>query len=255
MAKRFYWIRLKDDFFNKREIKKLRRLAGGDTYTIIYLKMLLLAAKTDGILTWTGLEDTFAKELALDLDERDEDVEMTLAYLIDKGLAETQTQEKYFLPYSLEVVGSEGDSAERVRRMRTKKALQCDALPLHCNTEIESRDREREKKQDTREREETQDPDALTLENVRAYCLEIGSSVDPERFFDYYESVGWKTTAGNPIVDWRAKLRSWKDTERKRPSNFGTILAEDFGQRRTTGNPFLDSLMDDQQAAEVITKE
>lgn len=245
MAKRFYWIRLKDDFFNKREIKKLRRLAGGDTYTIIYLKMLLLAAKTDGILTWTGLEDTFAKELALDLDERDEDVEMTLAYLIDKGLAETQTQEKYFLPYSLEVVGSEGDSAERVRRMRTKKALQSDALPLHCNTEIESRDRdrEREKKQDTREREKKQDPDTPTLEAVRNYVADNGMTFDPDRFYDRYQSQGWRTSNGNPITDWQALCRYWQRTQ------------VEHSPKETTGNPFLDSLMDDQQAAEVITEE
>ena len=37
-TKKYYWLKLKDDFFNSREIKKLRRIAGGDTYTIIYLK-------------------------------------------------------------------------------------------------------------------------------------------------------------------------------------------------------------------------
>ena len=72
MAKRYYWLKLKDDFFTSKEIKKLRRVAGGDTYTIIYQKMLLLAMKSDGILTWTGLEDTFGEELALELDEKTE---------------------------------------------------------------------------------------------------------------------------------------------------------------------------------------
>ena len=56
-CKRYYWLRLHDDFFDSKRIKKLRRMAGGDTYTIIYLKMQLLAMKTDGIIKWTGLEE------------------------------------------------------------------------------------------------------------------------------------------------------------------------------------------------------
>ena len=42
MGKRYYWLKLPDDFFRQKPIKKLRRIAGGDTYTIIYLKMLLV---------------------------------------------------------------------------------------------------------------------------------------------------------------------------------------------------------------------
>ena len=34
-AKRYYWLRFRDDFFDSKRIKKLRRMAGGDTYVII----------------------------------------------------------------------------------------------------------------------------------------------------------------------------------------------------------------------------
>lgn len=47
MAKRYYWLKLPDGFFRQKAIKKLRKIAGGDTYTIIYLKMLLVAMKQD----------------------------------------------------------------------------------------------------------------------------------------------------------------------------------------------------------------
>ena len=30
--KRYYWLKLSEDFFRQKEIKKLRRIAGGDTY-------------------------------------------------------------------------------------------------------------------------------------------------------------------------------------------------------------------------------
>ena len=132
-GKRYYWLRLKDDFFNSKRIKKLRNMAGGDTYTIIYLKMQLLAMKTDGIIRWTGLEESFADELALDLDEKPDDVSVTLLYLLQTGLAETQDNISFFFPYAVENTGSEGASAQRVREFRDRQALQCNAELLQSN--------------------------------------------------------------------------------------------------------------------------
>lgn len=126
-GKRYYWLRLKDDFFSSKRIKKLRNMAGGDTYCIIYLKLQLLAMKTEGVLTWTGLEENFAEELALDLDEKSEDVEVTLLYLLKVGLAETQDNTHFFFPYAVENTGSEGASAQRVREYRERQTLQCNA--------------------------------------------------------------------------------------------------------------------------------
>ena len=46
--KRLYWLKLREGFFSERAMKKLRRMAGGDTYTIIYLKLLLLGLRAGG---------------------------------------------------------------------------------------------------------------------------------------------------------------------------------------------------------------
>ena len=50
MAKRYFWLKLKEDFFRQKEIKKLRKIAGGDTFTIIYLKLQLLSLQDNGKL-------------------------------------------------------------------------------------------------------------------------------------------------------------------------------------------------------------
>lgn len=50
MGKRYWWLKLPENFFDAIEIKKLRRIAGGDTYTIIYLKMMLLSLKNNGYI-------------------------------------------------------------------------------------------------------------------------------------------------------------------------------------------------------------
>ena len=62
--KKYYWLKLQNDFFSHKEIKKLRKIAGGDTYTVIYLKMLLVSLKNDDCLFYDGVEETFAEELA-----------------------------------------------------------------------------------------------------------------------------------------------------------------------------------------------
>ena len=160
--KRYYWMRLQEGFFNSKRIKKLRRIAGGDTFTIIYLKMQLLALRGEGVLEYTGLENTFAEELALDLDEDADNVEVTINYLLSCGLMETSDEKEFFLPYCASNIGSEGSSTKRVREHRERKALleneasvtqplQCNDLALLCNGEIEKEkdiEIEKEKKPD-----------------------------------------------------------------------------------------------------------
>ena len=48
-----------------------------------------------------------------------------------------------------------------------------------------------------------------TLEDVAAYCAERGSKVDPQRWYDFYLSNGWKV-GKNPMRDWKAAVRSWE---------------------------------------------
>ena len=125
MGKRYYWLKLPEGFFRQKPIKKLRKIAGGDTYTIIYLKMLLIAMKNDGKLYFEGVEDDFYEELALDLDEDSENVKVTVLFLIRQGLMELVDETEYRLTECGKMVGSESASAERVRRHRENKALQC----------------------------------------------------------------------------------------------------------------------------------
>ena len=122
-CEKYYWLKLKDDFFSSKRIKKLRRLAGGDTYTIIYLKLQLIAMKNDGYIAWTGLEDDFADELALDLDEDPDNIKVTLSYLLHCGLAETSDNVNFYFPYAVENTGSETTAAIRQRKSRTNRAL------------------------------------------------------------------------------------------------------------------------------------
>jgi len=119
--KRFWWLKLQETFFGDIKIKKLRRLADGDTLTIIYLKMQLLSLRNDGILIHDGVEESFAEELALALDEETENVKLVLVYLEKQKLIERLSDSAFLLPEAAESMGSETDAAERMRNMRSKK--------------------------------------------------------------------------------------------------------------------------------------
>lgn len=133
--KRYYWLKLMDDFFASKRIKKLRKLAGGDTYTIIYLKMQLLSLNRGGYLEYTGLEDEFYKEVALDIDEDESNVQITIQYLLSCGLLQTSNNIEYLLPFVQDNLGSETASTQRSRKSRknAQKALQCNNSTTYCN--------------------------------------------------------------------------------------------------------------------------
>ncbi|CAI3547900.1 phage replisome organizer N-terminal domain-containing protein [Clostridium neonatale] len=136
--KTYYWLRLKVDFFRQREIKKLRKIAGGDTYTIIYLKMQLLSLKNEGLLFYEGTEESFEEQLSLEIDEELDNVKITLAYLFRNNLIEEVKDNEFLLPKAKECMGKESGSAERVRKHRKKQAIQPvqGQTTLQCNTDV-----------------------------------------------------------------------------------------------------------------------
>lgn len=115
-GKRYYWLKLREDFFESKRIKKLRRIS--ETCLVIYLKMQLKALKTDGIIEFANVEDNFVSEMALDLDEPEELVKRTLTFLLDQGLCECFDGVTYSFPYVEYNTGSETASAQRSREYR-----------------------------------------------------------------------------------------------------------------------------------------
>ena len=136
--KRYYWIQLTQDFFNSKEMKLLRKIAGGDTHTIIYLKMMLISLEDGGCIYYDGLADNLAEEIALMIDENIEDIKITLLFLESKGLLTRKNDRDYFLEQVPEMVGSETATARRVRKFReNKQALQCNTDETKCNGDID----------------------------------------------------------------------------------------------------------------------
>lgn len=165
MAKRYYWLKLKDDWFNSKVIKKLRRIAGGDTYTIIYLKTLLLSLKSEGKLYYEGVEESFEEELALELDEDADNVRVTMNFLKSYGLLEIVDTDEYMLTEVPTAIGSESSAAGRMRRSRAnknkklleEKASQCYTSVTGSDSPVTDRYTEKDIEKDIEKEKEDKD--------------------------------------------------------------------------------------------------
>jgi len=125
--KRYYWLKLEENYFDLKVQKALRKLPSGSDMLICYLKMQLKYLNTNGIIEYQGIYEDVAQEIALDIDEEEDLVKMTLSLLekwkviepCDSGIYITEMQER---------IGSKTDVALRVAKYREKQKM------LHCNT-------------------------------------------------------------------------------------------------------------------------
>lgn len=162
--KRYYWIQLAQDFFKSKEMKLLRKIAGGDTHTIIYLKMMLISLEDGGHIYYDGLADNLAEEIALVIDENVEDIKITLIFLESKGLLTRKNDRDYFLEQVPEMVGSETASTRRSRKHRESRGLHCNTIATTCNGDIDI-----EKDIDTEiEKDVDENPVALIVEEYQS---------------------------------------------------------------------------------------
>lgn len=139
-TKRYYWFKMPDNFFNQIEIKMLRKIAGGDTFVIIYLKLLLISLKNNGQLFFEGFGSDVAEEVALEIDEDLENVIITLNFLKSKGLMTEVEADVYELQKAKLLVGSESATAERMRRSRERKRNNVTPELHHGYVDIEKRE-------------------------------------------------------------------------------------------------------------------
>ena len=131
--KRYYWLKLKEDFFTDIRMRRLRKISAGGTYTIIYLKLLLLSLRDEGKLYFEKVDETFAKELALVIDETEDDIMITLQYLERVGLIEVIAEDEYFLTELPALIGSETDWTSKKRKYRgQRKELTGRTMSSNC---------------------------------------------------------------------------------------------------------------------------
>lgn len=119
--KKYYWLKLKETFFSDLRIKKLRKMAGGDTYTIIFQKIMLLSLKDNGLIKFQNIEQNLQKELALILDEDEDNLIVTLGFLTQTNILEKKDERTFYIPLVAELTGVETDFARKKENIEKDK--------------------------------------------------------------------------------------------------------------------------------------
>ncbi len=209
--KRYYWLKLKTDFFLQPKIRKMRSLENGSDLTIIYLKMQLLSIENEGVIYLEGLEDSIESELELLIDENVELIKKTIDFLKRYKLLEIISNDELHLLEIKESIGSECNSTERVRKHREKKKM------LQCNNTVTDI-----KQQVTNSNTEIE----IEIEIEKEIDIESREKSERERK-DSNNVTGALPDVTNRYIDIEKEIDSREKSERK---DSNTLTQLDFDQ-------------------------
>lgn len=220
--KKYYYLRLKDNFFDSDELKILESMKDGYLYSNILLKLYLRSLKNDGKLVVNERIPYSADMLASVTGHQVGTIKQALSIFKDLGLIDVLDNGAIYMLDIQNFIGKGSSEADRKREYRQR--IETDRTNVQTNLrqiseksppeiEIElEKDIEIEKEIDssakstTTKRKRFEKP---TLSQITQYCLERNNCVNAEQFYDYYESNGWKV-GKNAMKDWKACVRTWE---------------------------------------------
>lgn len=150
---KYYWLKLKRDFFKRHDIRIIEEMPNGKDYILFYLKMLLESIDHNGELRFNDTIPYNEQMLSVITNTNIDIVRAAMKVFIQLGMIEIFDDETIYMREMQTMIGSESASAERVRKHRERKALQCNVAETKCNTEIEidiEKDKELDKEKDKR---------------------------------------------------------------------------------------------------------
>ena len=224
--KKYYYLRLKDNFFDGDELKILESMKDGYLYSNILLKLYLRSLKNDGKLVVNDRIPYNAEMLASVTGHQVGTIKQALSMFKELGLIEILENGAIYMLDIQNFIGKGSTEADRQRlydrrisdERKQKKLTQSRNLEEilekstpEIETELE-KDIEIEKeihssaKSTTTKRKRFEKP---TLSEIKEYCIERNNNVDAQHFYDYYESNGWKV-GKNAMKNWQAAVRTWE---------------------------------------------
>lgn len=199
-SKKYYWLKLQKTFFSDKKMKKMRLIAGGEIYTIIYLKLLLESLDNGGLIEFENICDNPAEELSLMIDETEDNIKACLVILEKLKLCEYNDN---FISFNdiQDMIGSvttagirKSEQRKRIEQ-KTTEGQQEDNVPdvsQNCPPEIE---RDKDKDTDT-DKEREKEPHARDEVEILLNHTQFLSFEDFERAY-----VFWFTKlTGKPIT-------------------------------------------------------
>lgn len=230
--KKYYYLRLKDNFFDSDELKILESMKDGYLYSNILLKLYLRSLKNDGKLVVNERIPYNAEMLASVTGHQVGTIKQALSMFKELGLIEVLENGAIYMLDIQNFIGKGSTEADRQRlydrriseERKQNKLTQSRNLEEICKKstpEIElEKDIEIEKeihssaKSTTIKRKRFEKP---SISDIKQYCMERNNNVNAEQFYDHYESNGWKV-GKNAMKDWKAAVRTWEKNNYNKPA-------------------------------------
>jgi len=242
MAKKYYWLKMKKDFFKRHDIRIVESMPNGKDYVLFYLKLLLESIDHDGALRFSDTIPYDENMLSIITNTNIDIVRSALKLFCELSLVEIMTDQTIYMQEVEKMVGSETEWAKRKRAFRENKIK--DVLEIEDNArtkkdnvrqeiEIEKEiDIELEKDIDMGAKKRRFTPPKI--DEVAEYCQQRNKGVDAQRFVDFYTAKNWMI-GKNKMIDWQAAVRTWEGKQREQPKSIYTpeeinSFADDAGE-------------------------
>jgi len=119
--KRYYWLKLKRDFFKRHDIQIVESMPNGKDYVLFYLKLLAESIDHEGMLRFNELIPYSEQMLSTITNTNIDIVRSAIVVLKQLDLIEVLDDQTIFVKDTKKMLG-EGSSTSRVRQFRERKA-------------------------------------------------------------------------------------------------------------------------------------
>jgi len=253
MSKKYFWLKLKTDFFERDEIRIIEKMPQGKDYIILYLKLLLKTVKTEGKLIF---RDTipFSAEMISAVTAMNEDtVRVAIDLFLKLNLIEKLDNGTLFLTEVQNMVGSETDIASRMRKMRAMRAKQKKSVTMLRDSDAsdEKCDRETETEKDI-EKDIEQQPHARVCcvnekmekwieeksrqaKNPSAYAAAIKRAYQAGEKSIVDEFVKWQAAAEERRKTEEQEKEKQKELQELQDIDFSALVGLKIDQKKVVG--------------------
>jgi predicted phage replisome organizer len=188
-GKKFYWLKLKRDFFKRHDIRIIEEMPNGKDYVLFYLKLLLESIDHEGSLRFSDTIPYNEQMLSVVTNTNVDIVRSAMKLFVELGMMSICDDQTIYMAEVDKLIGSavDNDGANRQRRFREKKkqeSLPSVTGPLQSVTDYVTEDNERK-------REEKDKELYIELENERKNESSFSQPLDTNNF-DF--STGLSTT-------------------------------------------------------------
>ena len=241
-AKKFYWLKLKRDFFKRHDIRIIEAMPNGKDYILFYLKLLLESIDHEGELRFSDAIPYNEQMLAVITDTNIDIVRAAMKLFVDLKMLEVMDDQTIYMMEVEKLIGSETKWAEK-KRVQRQKEDNVPKLSPKCPTEIE---KEKEKDKDKETDQEKEIEESATPPSPKAVRHKYGAyknvllsdedytKLQAEFPRDWSERIErlseYIASTGKSYKNHLATIRSWarKDKPKSSGNVFKDMLEEEM---------------------------